>query len=110
MLRAMHPDTGGRFSLRLGDHDASRARYGVTLATADAEWSCEAVVGVADGRIDFGAWQGEGEPPAWLLQYARAALRTTWRAHAEQGWPRRLTRWRDAPARAEQGRVGGADD
>lgn len=97
----MQPDTGGRFSLRLCDDDATHARYAVTLATSSAEWAAEAVVRVADGSIDFAAWQGEGEPPPWLAQYARAALRSTWRAHADQGWPRRLTRWRDAPSRTE---------
>jgi hypothetical protein len=97
----MQPDTGGRFSLRLCEDDASRARYALTVATAGAEWTATAVVTIADGGIEFGAWQGEGTPPRWLVQYARAALRSTWRAHADQGWPRRLTRWRDAPSRAE---------
>lgn len=101
MLSSMQPDTGGRFSLRLCDDDATHAKYASTLATPSAEWTSEAVVSVGDGRVDFAPWQGEGEPPSWLLQYARAALRSSWRVHAEQGWPRRLTRWRDAPVRAE---------
>jgi hypothetical protein len=96
----MQPDSGGRFSLRLCDDDATRARYALTLATPSAEWASEVVVSISDGRVEFAPWQGEGEPPPWLLQYARAALRSTWRAHADQGWPRRLTRWRDAPVRA----------
>jgi len=97
----MQPDTGGRFSLRLYADDASRARYALTLATASTEWAADAVVSIADGSIHFSAWQGDGEPPPWLVQYARAALRSSWRAHADQGWPRRLTRWRDAPVRTE---------
>jgi len=97
----MQPDTGGRFSLRLCDDDATHARYALTVATSGAEWTAAAVVTIADGGIDFSAWQGEGGPPPWLVQYARAALRSTWRTHADQGWPRRLTRWRDAPSRAE---------
>jgi hypothetical protein len=101
MLSPMHPDTGGRFTLRLSEHDETLARYELTLATPSSEWSARANVALADGSIDFADWHGDGEPPAWLLQYARAALRSAWRAHAEQGWPRRLTRWRDAPSRAE---------
>jgi hypothetical protein len=97
----MQPHTGGRFSLQLRDADAQRARYALTVATAGAEWASEAVVFSSDGRIELAPCRGEGEPPPWLLHYARAALRSTWRAHAEQGWPRRITRWRDAPARAE---------
>lgn len=101
MLPPMQPDTGGRFSLRLCDDDATHARYAVTVATPSAEWAAQALVTIADGAIDFSAWRGENAPPPWLVQYARAALRSTWRAHSDQGWPRRLTRWRDAPARAE---------
>jgi len=101
MLPPMQPDTGGRFSLELRAHDDALARYALTFATAGAEWSADAVVTLADGGVDFAAWIGDGRPPAWLVQYARAALRSTWRSHMEQGWPRRLTRWRDAPARGD---------
>jgi hypothetical protein len=97
----MQPHTGGRFSLQLCEADAQHARYALTLATAGAEWTSEASVFSADGRIELAACRGQGEPPPWLLQYTRAALRSIWRAHAEQGWPRRITRWRDAPARAD---------
>jgi hypothetical protein len=97
----MHPATGGRFSLRLSEHDESLARYELTLSTPCGEWSSQARVQVADGRVDFDAWKGDGEPPPWLVHYTRAALRSAWRAAAEQGWPRRLTRWRDAPSRGE---------
>lgn len=106
----MQPDTGGRFSLQLREHDAAHARYALALATAGAEWTAEAQITLADGAVDFAGWTGDGQPPPWLLQYARAALRATWRAHAEQGWPRRLTRWREAPARAAAPHAPGADD
>ena len=98
----MSSDTGGRFSLQLHDHGAERACYALTLSSGGGEWSADATVRVADGNVEFGAWRGDGgEPPPWLLQYARAALRSTWHSHAERGWPRRLTRWRDTPSRAE---------
>jgi hypothetical protein len=104
MLSPMQPDTGGRFSLQLEAHDATRAAYALTLSTRLAEWSARAEVAAVDGRVEHGAWQGEGEPPAWLLQYARAALRSAWHAHRDQGWPRRLTRWRDMPIRSDAAR------
>jgi hypothetical protein len=100
MLWPMQPDTGGRFNLLLLAHDPVRAGYALTLTTAAAEWSTEASVSITDGDVQYGTWRGHGAPPTWLLQYARAALRTAWHAHHEQGWPRRLTRWRDVPARA----------
>ncbi len=102
----MQPDTGGRFSLRLLDHDAQHARFELTLATADSSWSATTVVSAEDGAIDWTGWEGPGEPPRWLLQYARAALRSAWHQHREQGWPRRLTRWRDVPVRGADGENG----
>jgi hypothetical protein len=104
MLSCMQLDSGGRFSLRLRDHDALRAGYDLVLSTPVAEWSTEVAVVVADGNVEHGAWRGEGEPPPWLLQYARAALRSAWHAHRDQGWPRRLTRWRDVPTRSDAAR------
>lgn len=95
----MQPETGGRFSLELRAHDDAFARYALTLAIPGVEWSAEAVVSIAEGGVEFAGWKGEGQPPPWLLQYARATLRSTWRARGEQGWPRRLTRWRDEPDR-----------
>ena len=99
MFRVMQPETGGRFSLELCAHDDALARYALTLAIPGAEWSAEAVITIGEGGVEFAEWKGEGRPPGWLLQYARATLRSTWRSHAEQGWPRRLTRWRDEPDR-----------
>jgi hypothetical protein len=99
MLARMQPDTGGRFSLSLEDRDEACARYALGVATAGQDWLARAVVAVEDGSVDIGAWSGTGTPPAWLLQYARAALRSAWHQHREVGWPRRITRWRDQPAR-----------
>lgn len=96
----MQPETGGRFELRLEGHDERAARYELTLATATGSWRAAACVAAGDGAVDVSGCRGAGEPPRWLLQYARAALRGAWHQHAKQGWPRRLTRWRDVPARA----------
>jgi uncharacterized protein (UPF0548 family) len=102
----MLPATGGRFSLRLVDQDASRARFELELGTAEGSWSAQAQVSAGDGSVDWASWQGPGEPPGWLLQYARAALRSAWHQHREQGWPRRVTRWRDVPTRLAEGNDG----
>jgi hypothetical protein len=106
MLGRMLPDTGGRFSLRLLDQDASRARFELVLATAEGSWLAHPEVSAADGNIDWASWEGPGEPPRWLVSYARAALRTAWHQHQEHGWPRRMTRWRDVPARLADGNEG----
>ena len=75
MLTRMPLDTGGRFSLRLCDHDPSHARYELQLVTREGEWATGVQVSGADGQIEYAVWRGEGEPPGWLLHYSRAALR-----------------------------------
>ena len=93
----MQPESGGRFDARLLDHDEKVARFQVDLATADGRWSNRANVTAHDGQVEVGAWSGVGEPPPWLYQYLHAALRSAWRQHSSEGWPRRVTRWRDQP-------------
>lgn len=98
MLAGMQPDTGGRFTARLLEQDEIQARFRLELATSEGAWSAQAEVQSNEGTVSWGAWEGTGEPPEWLCQYTRAALRGAWRQHREQGWPRRLTRWRDVPS------------
>jgi hypothetical protein len=98
----MQPDTGGRFDLRLRALDDRHAGYAATLSTAAAEWSTEISVSAADGNLQLDTWNGAGEPPPWLVRYARSALRAAWHAHGEQGWPRRLTRWRAEPTSSDR--------
>ena len=93
----MLTDTGGRFTARLLAEGADGARFGLELSTPEGLWSTEAAVAVATGDVTWQDWTGTGEPPEWLVHYARAALRSAWRAYGEEGWPRRLTRWRGAP-------------
>jgi hypothetical protein len=107
MLRGMQPDTGGRFTVRLLEHDELQASFHLEIATPGGKWSTLAYVTADAGGVRWNTWEGGGEPPDWLCQYARAALRTAWRQHEQQGWPRRLTRWRDMPG---QGRAGNLDE
>jgi len=101
----MQLETGGRFTVRLSEHDEHQASFQVELATPAGQWSTQASVVTDTGNVRWSTWAGGGEPPEWLCLYARAALRTAWRQHREQGWPRRLTRWRDMPkqTRAREG-------
>ena len=108
MLSAVQPDSGGRFQAVLISEQASGARFRVELSTRAGVWQNEATVSESAGEVQWGAWSGgvrpqvpgqeeQPEPPEWLCRYLRAALRSAWRGRAEDGWPRRLTRWRDAP-------------
>jgi len=103
----VQPEAGGRFEARLLTEEQTGARFRVELSSASGSWSNEASVSQTTGDVQFYAWSGPGDPPAWLCRYLVSALRSAWRAHAEQGWPRRLTRWRDAPA---PGRARGGDE
>jgi hypothetical protein len=93
----MQPEAGGRFEALLIHQDEAGARFRVELSTAGGVWSSEALVAKASGEVEWGAWSGPGEAPEWLCRSLRAALRSAWRAHEEDGWPRRFTRWRDVP-------------
>jgi hypothetical protein len=93
----MLTDTGGRFTARWLGEDAEGARFALELSTAEGIWSTEAAVSLAAGEVTWQHWTGSGEPPPWLVHYARSALRSAWRAHNDEGWPRRLTRWRGPP-------------
>ncbi len=115
------PEFGGRFTLMRGSHGDEQVHYGVVLWLPDSEWTGELSIDLADGSVVRSAdWSraehaGQGaqadgaeEPPGWLLEQVRAALRSYWRAwsKARQGsvaepvtahFPRRVTRWRAEP-------------
>lgn len=93
----MKPQSGGRLDVRLSSHDGSGARYAVELSTAAGTWTSELSVSLGDGEVTGQSWSGGGEPPEWLCRYLRSALRSAWRSQAEDGWPRRMTRWREEP-------------
>jgi hypothetical protein len=101
----MNVENGGRIELKLGDAGEGSATYAARLQVADASWDGAARVGEGEGpgKVSFGAWRAEHseqvEPPAWLLDDARAALKAALRtSQAEGRWPRRITRWRPEPS------------
>ena len=73
------------------------------LASYEARWFSPGAVFLGTAQIDA---HGEavvhcGDPnaPRWLLDWTGALLRLLARDHAaDTPWPRRLTRWRKAPA------------
>jgi hypothetical protein len=94
----VRPDHGGRLELKLLAAAGNRARYAVTVFTPEAEVSCSVAVDEPSLALEFGEWQG-GAPPPWLEALARTLLRTVVRTKLSEGeWPRRVTRWRPAPA------------
>lgn len=94
----MRPEHGGRIELVLARADERGARYASTLSTAERSWSGSVEVAAGDGAVVIDV---PDDPPAWLVDVVRGVVRAGWRARAEAGWPRRLTRWRAGP---EEGR------
>ncbi|HEY3495367.1 MAG TPA: hypothetical protein VGK73_11800 [Polyangiaceae bacterium] len=92
------PSHGGRLQAKLAAARDGVAQYELVLSDASGRWAGAASVAEGNGAVSFGAWQGQGEPPGWLVEGARALLRTGWqRARTGLPWPRRLTRWRPGP-------------
>ena len=89
----MRPEHGGTLELKLERSSGEDVVYAVTLQTPESEWSASARVRVGDGQVTLELEQA----PGWLVDRARNVLRALWRAHADAGWPRRITRWRAGP-------------
>jgi hypothetical protein len=100
----MTPENGGRIELRLGNVNGETAEYEALLQVATSSWRAVAQVGSAVSKqVQFGAWTAEqataANPPQWLSDDARAALKAALRTNQAEGrWPRRLTRWRPEPS------------
>jgi hypothetical protein len=89
---------GGRVLLELERQDADGVAYRVTLQRPDATWSCLARVAL-DGAVTVD--DAPADAPGWLVDAARAFLRTLWSARRgpdAPAWPRRVLRWRPGPA------------
>ena len=94
----MKPAHGGRIVLRMTSSGPPVA-YALELHTPQGIHHGVARIDES-GAVTLEATSGD-EPPAWLLQSTRALLRALFRAHVQSGWPRRLTRWRAEPERAD---------
>jgi hypothetical protein len=91
----LHPRHGGRVVL---DRDvaAPGLRYLAALYTPDTLYR-GAVDVAAEGAVSFAPWDPP-DPPDWLVSFARAFLRSEWRARQQAAdppaWPARISRWR----------------
>jgi hypothetical protein len=97
---------GARTELRLVEAGALGARYEVrwflgseseenTAADAAAPSAFGLAVVAPSGEVEI-ELQG-GQVPTWALSFTDKLLRTTARSVQDGRYPRRLTRWRDAP-------------
>lgn len=94
----MKPAHGGRIVLRMTS-SGPPVEYALELHTPQGIHHGAARIDES-GKVTFEARSG-AEPPAWLLTATHALMRGLFRAHVQSGWPRRLTRWRAEPQRAD---------
>ena len=93
-LSHVPPEHGGRVVLRRSDVSGERANYAIELLTPEHRYNGTARVVIADGRVEL---EAPDEAPEWLLSLTKTLLRGAWRSSNVSGFPRRLTRWREAP-------------
>jgi hypothetical protein len=93
------PQHGARVLLDLQRAGDAEIVYRVELHAPEASFAGVASLEVASGKLALGPWtvlRGEGEPEAWMVDGARAFLRTLYKNHVqERDWPRRQLRWRE---------------
>lgn len=95
------PAYGARLVIKLDPASGEEGGYALSVTTAAGAWHGSATVRAEDGEVVFGAWEN-GEPGPWLVTALHALLRLGWqRKRAGEPWPRRLARWRPAPAGSE---------
>jgi hypothetical protein len=95
----MNVENGGRIELRLSSSTSESAEYEAQLIVAQHSYQALIRVGASvPKQVELGTWS-PAEPPAWLVDDARAALKAALRtSQAEGRWPRRITRWRPEPS------------
>jgi hypothetical protein len=93
-----HPRTGGRVVLTRVTVEEERVVYRAELFLPAVVHLGEVAVAARDGAVSFGPWSPP-DPPAWMIAFAQAFLRSEWRARQAATdpppWPARISRWRD---------------
>ena len=94
----LNPDSGARVLLELSRETDAHVEYRVSIHVPSDSFVGAAHIDVGTGAIAFAAWDQHREPPAWTVDQARAFLRTLHKNRADDGWPRRVLRWRQQRA------------
>lgn len=97
----MQPEHGARFTLRLVAASPVVA-YRLTVELGGSVVQGQASVDPANGDV---AIESDAELPEWLSNTVTRLLRSLWRDRQQNphtGWPRRLTRWRQAEQTRQQ--------
>jgi hypothetical protein len=99
MLATMPTEPGVRFELTREDATGDAVRYDLGLEHAGQRFLGSAAIELSTGAVAF-EWRDAVAPPEWCVQAVRAQLRLIYRDRANGLFPRRVTRWRPAPAGA----------
>jgi hypothetical protein len=88
-VASLHPSHGARIVL---EHEEG-ARYRISIYEPSAVHVACATIEI---KVRFDPWSSD--PPAWAITFAERTLLGLAKKHAaDHSWPRKLTRWRDAP-------------
>ncbi len=87
---------GVHFELRLLDAADDGAKYQISLLANERKWQGELELLAPTGEVRFQFADGDS-PPEWCLGIARATARSIYRERANNGFPRRVNRWRPSP-------------
>jgi hypothetical protein len=86
------PGGGGRVVLRRLEQAASRVVYRAEISEGEETRTFDVAVELPDGGLVLPP-EIEGIP-AFLQKVIKTTLRTLWRNHKTEGFPRRVARWR----------------
>ena len=94
------PTHGARVLLELSSAGEHEVVYRVELHAPSASFTGAASLAIPGGAITFAPWTalrgGEGAPEPWMIDSARAFLRTLFKnAIEDREWPRKQLRWRE---------------
>lgn len=89
-MHPRHPKTGGRVVLTVASAGDAEVVYAAEIYTPTDLWRGRATISIADGTVGW-VW-ADGEPPAWLVAFATAFLRSEWKARR---FTHRINRWRE---------------
>lgn len=98
----MENDAGVRFELKRDKVEDGVVHYAVNLEAGERRYTGVAKLGADTGAVEF-SWAEGGAPPDWCSKAVHTQLRILFRDGAPgKVFPRRVTRWRPAPPRAQE--------
>jgi hypothetical protein len=99
MSSAYAPQFGARFQFDRLTVDDLQAHYSVRIHFAAAHHDIDLKIGLPSGELTLTSVGGELTVPEWTRAFVTALAKQLYRGfRREEGWPRRIMRWHQAPS------------